>query len=92
MKKLLRAILSLCLIAACIFGLLSVYGGFQDVLNIQDYKTADGDQAKEGIEMARDGLAGASLSGRAHPWSGQKRRDRCCGWFERRLNDACVER
>lgn len=57
MKKLLRAILSLCLIAACIFGLLSVYGGFQDVLNIQDYKTADGDQAKEGIEMARDGLA-----------------------------------
>lgn len=57
MKKLLRAILSLCLIAACIFGLLSVYGGFQDVLNIQDYKTADGDEAKEGIEMARDGLA-----------------------------------
>ena len=52
MKKLLRAILSLCLIAACIFGLLSVYGGFQDVLNIQDYKAADGDQAKEGIEMA----------------------------------------
>ena len=57
MKKLLRALISLCLIAACVFGLMSAYGGIQDVLNIQDYKTADGDMAKEGIAAARDGLA-----------------------------------
>ena len=57
MKKLLRALISLCLIAACVFALMTAYGAVQDIMNIKDYKTADGDMAKEGIAAARDGLA-----------------------------------
>ena len=41
MKKVLLAILSLCLIAASIFGLFSGVAGMKDVLNIKDYKEAD---------------------------------------------------
>ncbi len=57
MKKLLRLLLSLCLIATCIFGLLSAYAGVQDVLNIKAYKEDDLARAQEGLEQARDGIA-----------------------------------
>ncbi len=59
MKKVLLAILSLCLIAASIFGLFSGVAGMKDVLNIKDYKEADqesglaaiNDQLKPGIQQ-----------------------------------------
>ena len=57
MKKFLRFVLSLCLIAACIFGLLSAYAGVQDVLNIKAYKEDDLARAQDGLEQARDGIA-----------------------------------
>lgn len=57
MKKLLRVLVSLFLIAACVFGLLAAYGGVQDVLNIKDYKEADLARAQDGLAAARDGIA-----------------------------------
>lgn len=62
MKKVLLAILSLCLIAASIFGLFSGVAGMKDVLNIKDYKEADqesglaaiNDQLKPGIQQLQE--------------------------------------
>lgn len=53
MKKVLLAILSLCLIAASLFGLFTGVAGMKDVLNIKDYKTEDQDS---GLEQINDQL------------------------------------
>ena len=72
MKKVLLAILSLCLIAASLFGLFTGVAGMKDVLNIKDYKTEDQDsglaqindellpgiqQLKENLDTYLDGVA-----------------------------------
>lgn len=57
MKRVLLMVCSICLIAACIFGLFTCVSGVQDVLNVKDYKTSDSETAKEGIATARDGIA-----------------------------------
>lgn len=49
MKKILLAILSLCLIAASLFGLFSGVSGLKDVLNIKDYKLKDADNGRAQI-------------------------------------------
>ncbi len=53
MKKVLLAILSLCLIAASLFGLFTGVAGMKDVLNIKDYKTEDQDS---GLAQINDEL------------------------------------
>ena len=50
MKQVLRVILSICLIAASIFGIYAGVLGAKDALNIQKYKTADGDAGLRQIE------------------------------------------
>ena len=57
MKRVLLTICSICLVLACLFGLFAVVSGMKDVLNIQDYKTAAGEEGREGIAAARDGIA-----------------------------------
>lgn len=57
MKRVLLMVCSICLVAACIFGLFTCVSGVQDVLNVKDYKTSDSETAKEGIATARDGVA-----------------------------------
>lgn len=57
MKRVLLTVCSICLVAACIFGLFACVAGVQDILNIKDYKTSDSETAKEGILTARDGVA-----------------------------------
>lgn len=57
MKRVLLTIMSICLVLACLFGLFAVVGGMKDVLNIQDYKTKQGEEGREGIAAARDGIA-----------------------------------
>ncbi len=57
MKRVLLMVCSICLVAACIFGLFACVAGVQDILNVKDYKTSDSETAKEGIETARDGIA-----------------------------------
>lgn len=57
MKRVLLTICSICLVLACLFGLFAVIGGMKDVLNIQDYKTKQGEEGREGIKAAREGLA-----------------------------------
>ena len=62
MKKVLLAILSLCLIAASLFGLFTGVAGMKDVLNVKDYKTEDqesglaaiNDELLPGIQQLRD--------------------------------------
>lgn len=62
MKKVLLAILSLCLIAASLFGLFTGVNGMKDVLNVKDYKTEDqesglaaiNDELLPGIQQLRD--------------------------------------
>lgn len=64
MKKVLLAILSLCLIAASLFGLFTGVAGMKDVLNIKDYKTEDqdsglaqiNDELLPGIQQLRENL------------------------------------
>ena len=50
MKQILRVILSLCLIAACVFGLYAGVLGAKDALNIQKYKTAEAESGLRQIE------------------------------------------
>lgn len=47
MKKALLTIISICLIAACVFGLVAGVQGFSDALNVANYKTED---AEEGLD------------------------------------------
>ena len=49
MKKVLLAILSLVLIAACLFGLFAGVASMKDILNIYDYKMADADSGRAAI-------------------------------------------
>ena len=53
MKKVLLTIISICLIAASVFGLFAGVNGLQDVLNIKEYKEHD---AEEGLEQINDVL------------------------------------
>lgn len=53
MKKVLLTIISICLIAASVFGLYSGVIGVQDALNIKEYKEHD---AEEGLEQINDQL------------------------------------
>jgi len=56
MKRVLLTICSICLVLACLFGLFAVVGGMKDILNIQDYKTKQGEEGRAGIETAIDGI------------------------------------
>lgn len=53
MKKVLLTIISICLIAASVFGLFAGVNGLQDVLSIKEYKEQD---AEEGLEQINDVL------------------------------------
>lgn len=53
MKKVLLTIISICLIAASVFGLVAGAQGLSDVMNVAEYKQED---AKEGLEVINDVL------------------------------------
>lgn len=53
MKKVLLTIISICLIAASVFGLFAGVNGLQDVMSIKEYKEHD---AEEGLEQINDVL------------------------------------
>lgn len=57
MKRVLLMICSVVLVLACIFGLFACVAGVKDVLNIQEYKTADAAFARENLKVALDGIA-----------------------------------
>ncbi len=57
MKRVLLMVLSIVLVLACVFSLLRVIPGVQDVLNIKDYKLADSDVANDGVAQLEDGIA-----------------------------------
>ena len=56
MKRVLLAVLSIVLVLACVFSLMRVVPGVQDVLNIKDYKQVDSDFANDGVAQLEDGL------------------------------------
>lgn len=56
MKRVLLMVFSIILILACIFGLFACVAGVRDVLNIQDYKSADAAFARENIKIAQAGI------------------------------------
>jgi len=57
MRKIVRIICSILLIAASLFGFFSAAVGIRDVLNIRDYMNSDGLEAEEGLTLSRDGIA-----------------------------------
>lgn len=57
MKRVLLMVFSIILILACIFGLFACVAGVRDVLNIQEYKTADAAFARENLKTAQAGIA-----------------------------------
>ena len=57
MKRVLLMVFSIILILACIFGLFACVAGVRDVLNINDYKSADAAFARENLKTARAGIA-----------------------------------
>ena len=57
MKRVLLMICSVVLVLACIFGLFACVAGVKDVLNIQEYKTADAQFARDNLKVAMDGIA-----------------------------------
>lgn len=57
MKRVLLMVFSIILILACIFGLFACVAGVRDVLNIQEYKTADAAFARENLKTAEAGIA-----------------------------------
>lgn len=57
MKRVLLMVFSIILILACIFGLFACVAGVRDVLNIQEYKTADAAFARENLKTAKAGIA-----------------------------------
>ncbi len=56
MKRVLLMVFSIILILACIFGLFACVAGVRDVLNINDYKTADAAFARENLKTAQAGI------------------------------------
>ncbi len=56
MKRVLLMVFSIILILACIFGLFACVAGVRDVLNIQEYKTADAAFARENLKTAQAGV------------------------------------
>ncbi len=56
MKRVLLMVFSIILILACIFGLFACVAGVRDVLNIQEYKTADAAFARENLKTAQAGI------------------------------------
>lgn len=58
MKKVLLTIISVCLIAASIFGLFAGVSSFSDIMNVKEYKEED---AKEGLDAIKELNAGLDL-------------------------------
>ena len=56
MKKVLLTIISVCLIAASIFGLFAGVSSFSDIMNVKEYKEKDAEEGLEAIETLNDGL------------------------------------
>ena len=56
MKKVLLTIISVCLIAASIFGLFAGVSSFSDIMNVKEYKEEDAKEGLEAIETLNDGL------------------------------------
>jgi len=50
MKKTLLAVISLCLIAAGIFGMIAGFTGLENADNITEYKTSDHERGLEGVD------------------------------------------
>lgn len=57
MKRVLLMILSIVLVLACVFSLMRVVPGVQDILNIKDYKNGDSAVANDGVAQLEDGIA-----------------------------------
>ena len=56
MKKVLLTIISVCLIAASIFGLFAGVSSFSDIMNVKEYKEKDAKEGLESIDTLDDGL------------------------------------
>ena len=64
MKKVLLTIISVCLIAASIFGLFAGVSSFSDIMNVKEYKEKD---AEEGLESIDTLDAGRRTRARTSP-------------------------
>ena len=56
MKKVLLTIISVCLIAASIFGLFAGVSSFSDIMNVKEYKEKDAEEGLDAIKELDDGL------------------------------------
>ena len=56
MKKVLLTIISVCLIAASIFGLFAGVSSFSDIMNVKEYKEKDAEEGLESIDTLDAGL------------------------------------
>jgi len=57
MKRVLLMVLSIVLVLACVFSLLRVVPGVQDILNIKEYKNGDSAVANDGVAQLEEGIA-----------------------------------
>lgn len=55
-KKVLLTIISVCLIAASIFGLFAGVSSFSDIMNVKEYKEEDAKEGLDAIKKLNDGL------------------------------------
>lgn len=85
MKRVLLTVFSIVLVLACIFSLLNVVPGVQDILNIKEYKLGDSAVANDGVAQLEEGIpqlkeneqtyidgVGTYLSGEAQLAAGRK--------------------
>ena len=56
MKRVLLMICSVVLVLACIFGLFACVAGVRDMLNINEYKSADAKYARDNMKVAMEGI------------------------------------
>ena len=56
MKRVLLMICSVVLVLACIFGLFACVAGVRDIMNINEYKNADAQFARDNLKVAMEGI------------------------------------
>ena len=56
MKRVLLMICSVVLVLACIFSLFACVAGVRDMLNINEYKSADAKYARDNMKVAMEGI------------------------------------
>jgi len=54
MKKVLLTIISVCLIAASIFGLFAGVSSFSDIMNVKEYKEKDAEELKNNMDIDKN--------------------------------------